>query len=223
QALVLPPICAVTIAYIADEYPPREANGVFGIYASASAVGGFLGRLIPGMLTDYVGWRGGFLALAGGTVICLVMVWWLLAPERNFRSAGDLKTSLKQMLAHLRNPRLLVIYAVGFGVLFNFVATFTYLSFHLAAPPFNKSPAFLGAIFVVYLVGSVASLGLGRAIAWLGRRRFVLCVLSAWFVGMLFSLMPFVPAIVFTLIMASACGILVQGSSTSFVGNTAEA
>ena len=57
------------------------------------------------------------------------------------------------MLAHLRNPRLLATYAVGFGVLFNFIATFTYLSFHLAAPPFNKSPAFLGSIFVVYLVG----------------------------------------------------------------------
>src|SRR5262249_48800731 len=188
QALVLPPICAVTIAYIADEYPPREANGVFGIYASASAVGGFLGRFIPGLLTDYVGWRGGFLALAGGTVICLVVVWFLLTPERNFRKASDLKTSLKQMVEHVRNPRLLAIFAVGFGVLFNFVATFTYLSFHLAAPPFDRSPAFLGAIFVVYLVGSVASLGLGRAIARFGRRTFVLCVLGLWAAGMLFSL-----------------------------------
>ena len=72
HGLLLPPIFAVTIAYIGDELPPAEANGVFGIYASASAVGGFLGRFIPGMLTEYVGWRGGFLALAGCSVICLV-------------------------------------------------------------------------------------------------------------------------------------------------------
>jgi MFS transporter, YNFM family, putative membrane transport protein len=222
HGLLLPPIFAVTIAYIADEYPPNEVNSVFGIYASASAVGGFIGRFIPGLLTDYVGWRGGFLALAGGTVVCLAVAWMLLTPERNFRRAEDLKTSLMQMLAHLRNPRLLAIFAVGFGVLFNFVATFTYLSFHLAAPPFNRSPAFLGAIFVVYLVGSVASLGLGRAIAWLGRRTFVLCVLALWSAGMLFSLIPSEPAIVVTLIIASACGILVQGSSTSFVGNVAK-
>ena len=79
------------------------------------------------------------------------------------------------MLAHLRNPRLLATYAVGFGVLFNFIATFTYLSFHLAAPPFNQSPAFLGSIFVVYLVGvGRRRCWLGRAIAWLGRRNFVL-------------------------------------------------
>jgi len=92
------------------------------------------------------------------------------------------------MLAHLTNPLLLSIYAVGFGVLFNFIATFTYLSFHLAEPPFNKSPAFLGSIFVVYLFGSVASLYLGRAIAWWGRRTFVLCVFAVWAAGMLVSL-----------------------------------
>ena len=222
HGLLLPPIFAVTIAYIGDEWPPAEANGVFGLYASASAIGGFLGRFIPGMLTQYVGWRGGFLALACGSVICLVAVALLLAPERKFVRATDLGTSLRQMLAHLRNPRLLATYAVGFGVLFNFIATFTYLSFHLTAPPFNRSPAFLGAVFVVYLFGSVAALWLGRAIAWLGRRNFVLCVLGVWACGMLFSLIPSVTAIVFSLVIASTCGILTQASSTSFVAITAK-
>src|SRR5436853_5530430 len=100
------------------------------------------------------------------------------------------------MLAHLRNPKLLAIYAVGFGVLFNFIATFTYLTFHLASPPFNRSPAFLGSIFVVYLLGAAASLWLGRAIAWLGRRTFVLFVILAWACGLLLSLIPWIPAIV---------------------------
>src|SRR6187397_934837 len=52
HGLLLPPIFAVTIAYIGDEWPPAEANAVFGIYASASSVGGFLGRFVPGMLTE---------------------------------------------------------------------------------------------------------------------------------------------------------------------------
>jgi MFS transporter, YNFM family, putative membrane transport protein len=107
-------------------------------------------------------------------------------------------------------------------VLFNFIATFTYLSFHLAAAPFNRSPAFLGSVFVVYLVGSLASLWLGRAIALLGRRNFVLCVLAVWAGGMLASLLPSVTAIVFTLVVASTCGILTQASSTSFVAITAK-
>lgn len=222
HGLLLPPIFTVTIAYVGDEFPPAEATSVFGVYAAASAVGGFLGRFVPGMLTEHVGWRGGFLALACGSVICLIAVATLLTPERRFVGANTFAVSLRQMLAHLRDPGLLAIYAVGFGVLFNFIATFTYLSFHLAAPPFNRSPAFLGSIFVVYLIGSVASLWLGRAVAYWGRRRFVLGVLAIWAAGMLLSLIPSLPAIVLTLVFASTCGILVQGSSTSAVATTAK-
>ena len=45
QGLVLPPIFAVTVAYIGDEWPPREATTAAGIYSSGSSIGGFTGRL----------------------------------------------------------------------------------------------------------------------------------------------------------------------------------
>jgi MFS family permease len=48
QGLVLPPIFAVTIAYIAEELPPAEATRLTGIYLSASSFGGFLGRFLTG-------------------------------------------------------------------------------------------------------------------------------------------------------------------------------
>ena len=65
------------------------------------------------------------------------------------------------MLRHLRNPHLLATYAVGFGVLFNFIAIFTYVNFQLAAPPYRFSPTLLGAIFVTYLVGTAWCRGSG--------------------------------------------------------------
>jgi predicted MFS family arabinose efflux permease len=222
HGLLLPPIFTVTIAYVGGEFPPNEANSVFGVYAAASSVGGFLGRFVPGMLADSVGWRGGFLALACGSVISFLVVFFLLTPERRFVRATNLGSSLLQMVGHLRNPQLLAIYAVGFGVLFNFIATFTYLAFHLAAPPFNRSPAFLGSIFVVYLIGAAASLWLGKAIAWWGRRTFVLLVVAVWAAGMLLSLIPSVPAIVLCLVFASTCGILTQATSTSSVAMAAK-
>ena len=222
HGLLLPPIFAVTLAYIGDEWPPAEANGVFGVYASASAIGGFLGRFIPGMLAAYIGWRGGFLVLAFCTFLCLIAVILLLKPEQKFVRATSLSASLKQMVAHLRNPRLLGTYAVGFGVLFNFIATFTYLSFHLSDPPFNATPAFLGSIFVVYLVGSAVALGLGSVIAWLGRRTFILCVLGLWAFGILITLSSSLVVIVIGLIIVSTCGILTQATSNSFVATTAK-
>ena len=56
------------------------------------------------------------------------------------------------MLRHFRDRRLVATFAIGFGVLFNFIATFTYVSFHLAAPPYLFSPTLLGALFLTYLV-----------------------------------------------------------------------
>ena len=87
------------------------------------------------------------------------------------------------MLGHLRDPRLLAIYAVGFGALFNFVALFTYVNFVLAAPPFNLPPTLLGAIFVTYLAGSLALLWLGRAVARFGRRTLILGTIAVWACG----------------------------------------
>ena len=196
QGLLLPPIFAVAIAYIGDEWPPQQATGVIGSYTSASAVAGFLGRFIPGVLLAYVGWRGGFMALAVLTGVCLIVVAALLPRETKFVRASNLAASLRQMLAHLRNPKLLATYAVGFGVLFNFIAVFTYMSFHLAGPPFFQSAAFIGSIFVVYLAGAAAAALTGRMIAAIGRRTFVLCILAAWAFGILLMLIPSVAVIV---------------------------
>ena len=221
QGLLLPPIFAVTVAYIGDEWPPQQATGVIGSYTSASAVAGFLGRFIPGMLLVYVGWRGGFLALAILTACCLVIVATLLPREKQFVRASTLGASLRQMLAHLRNPKLLATFAVGFGVLFNFIAVFTYMSFHLAGPPFFRSAAFIGSIFVVYLAGAAAAAMTGRMIAAIGRRAFVLWALAAWACGILLMLVPSVPVIVLALAIASVCGTLAQAASTSYVAITA--
>ncbi len=65
QGLVLPPIFAVTVAYIGDEWPHQEATTAAGIYSSGSSLGGFSGRLVTGFLADLIGWRAGFLALGG--------------------------------------------------------------------------------------------------------------------------------------------------------------
>jgi MFS transporter, YNFM family, putative membrane transport protein len=222
QGLLLPPIFAVTIAYIGDEWPPQQATGVIGSYTSASAVAGFLGRFIPGLLLAYVGWRGGFLALAVLTGICLVVVAVLLPRETKFVRATSLAASLRQMLAHLRNPKLIAIYAVGFGVLFNFIAVFTYMSFHLAGPPFFRSAAFIGSIFVVYLAGAAAAAMTGKMVARFGRRRYVLGVLTVWMGGILLMLVPSVPVIVFALAIASMCGVMTQAASTSYVAITAQ-
>ncbi len=222
QGLVLPPIFAVTVAYIGDEWPPREATTAAGIYSSGSSLGGFSGRLITGFLADLIGWRFGFFALAAIAFAGALLVLLLLPPEKKFVRSEGLLASGRQMLAHFRNRQLLATYAVGFGVLFNFICTFTYVSFHLAAPPYNLSSGWLGAIFVVYLAGSVLTPWTGWAVGRFGRRRFTVRVIALWVVGIGLTLAPSLPLIILGLAIGAACGLICQAISTGYVAITAQ-
>src|SRR6266700_2740700 len=211
--LTLPPIFAVMVAYIGEEWPAGEAIGVTGIYTSAASFGGFFGRLITGVLADWAGWRIALLALGVAA---------LLEQERRFVRSQNLLASVRQMLRHFRNPPLVATYAIGFGVLFTFIASFTYVNFYLAAPLFDLSATALGAIFVVYLGGSAIAPLTGRAVARFGRRPLILAAIGLWIGGLLLTLVPWLPAIVAGLAISATCGFLCQSVSTSFVALGAE-
>jgi MFS transporter, YNFM family, putative membrane transport protein len=217
QGMLLPPIFAVTVAYIGDEWPPGKVAGAAGIYVAGSSLGGFCGRFVPGMLADLVGWRGAFLALAGLSFLGALLVACLLPREKHFLRSESLAASARQMLRHLRNPQLVATYAIGFGVLFNFIAVFTYVSFHLAGEPFRFSASMLGAIFVTYLMGAALAPMTGWLLARLGRRSFVLVVVAVWAAGVVLTLIPSVAAIVLGLTLCAACGMLCQTISTGYV------
>jgi len=196
--------------------------GAMGVYVAATSVGGFAGRLVSGLLADLVGWRTGFLMTAAMTFACGLAVALILPRERHFTRSEGLAVSGRQMLAHLRNPQLLATYAVGFGTLFTFVALFTYVNFLLAAPPYNLPPTLLGAIFVTYLAGAVALLGLGRAITRFGRGPLVIGAIALWACGALLTLAPSLPFIIAGLAVAACGGFIVQATSTGYVALSAE-
>ena len=222
QGLVLPPIFAVTVAYIGDEWPHHEATTAAGIYSSGSSIGGFSGRLFTGVLADLAGWRWGFFLLAGIAFVGAFAVMFLLPRERKFVRSEGIVASGRQMLAHFRNPQLVATFAVGFGVLFNFICTFTYVSFHLAAPPYNLSATWLGAIFVTYLAGSLLTPWTGWAVSRFGRRRFMVRTIALWIAGAALTLAPSLPLILLGLTICAACGLICQAISTAYVTITAK-
>ncbi len=188
QGLVMPPIFAVTIAYIGDEWPAHEATAAAGVYTSGASLGGFSGRFITGILSDQIGWRGALVTIAVMTFVGGLAVMALLPREKKFVRSAGLIASAKQMLQHFRNPQLVATYAVGFGVLFSFVALFTYINFRLAAPPYNLTPTWLGAIFITYMVGSALTPLAGWAVGRFGRRRFMIPVMMLWILGVALTL-----------------------------------
>jgi MFS transporter, YNFM family, putative membrane transport protein len=221
QGLMLPPIFVVTIAYIGDEWPAAEVAAVAGVYTTGASLGGFSGRFVTGILTDLVGWRFAFGTLAMFALAAAVAVMLMLPRERGFKRSESLIASLRQMTRHFRNMQLVATYAVGFGVLFNFIATFTYVTFLLAAAPYRLSPALLGSIFAVYLVGAFAAPMVGIAVSRWGRPNFVVAVLLLWIAGILLTLVPSLVVIILGLALCSGCGLIVQAISTGYVTATA--
>jgi len=221
QGLVLPPVFAVTIAYIGDEWPRHEATTAAGVYTSGASVGGFGGRFMTGIFSDLFGWRWAFVILAAITLAGAIVVATLMPRETRFVRSEGLVESGRQMLRHFRNPQLIATYAVGFGVLFNFIGTFTFISFRLAAAPYNMSATALGMIFVVYLAGSALTPLSGWVVGRFGRRRFMIANISMWMVGIALTLAGPLWIILLGLMLCAGCGLLCQAISTGYVTITA--
>ena len=195
QGLLLPFIFAVTIAYIAEECEGPEGVRATGIYAIGTIVGGFAGRFIAGWTAQFLGWRAAFAVLAALTLLAAAAVAGLPA-ERRFRPLHGLGGTLGGFADQLHNRQVMATCAIGFAVLFSIVAAFTYANVLLAAPPYGLGPAQLGTVFVVYLLGAIATPIAGRLTLRLGRKRTVLLAAAVGAAGLLLTLLHSLPAII---------------------------
>ena len=191
------------------------------IYVSGTVLGGFLGRILTGVaathhLIPFVppSWRNGFVAIGALDLVFGVLLWRWLPHDSPLPDRAAQETGFAR---HLRNPQLLATFAVGFNILFTLVATFTYVTFYLAAPPFGLSPAQLSALFMVYLVGLVITPVSGVWIARAGSRAALIGALLAGIVGVLLTLIPNLLVILFGLALCSSGVFVCQSASTTYI------
>lgn len=220
QGLCMPGIFAATMAYISEEWAGGAGSAMAG-YVTGNVLGGFSGRFLSGLVAEHFGWREAFVVLAALNLLGAVAVWRWLPPSRLFQPEADWGASLRAMREHLRNPTLLATYAVGFNVLFSLVATFTYITFYLAAPPFRLGTLALGSVFLTYLLGAfVTPLG-GRWIDRAGPRAALATALSVSSAGVLLTLAPRLPLVITGLALCCSGVFVCQSAASSFVGKAA--
>jgi MFS transporter, YNFM family, putative membrane transport protein len=224
QGLITPGVFATTIAYITENWPATAVAPVMSIYVSGTALGGFSGRAVTGIMTDHAGWRPSFVLLGVISLGGAALVAWLL-PDRPRAPAASPRPQLRQvflpMLHHLRNPRLLTTYLVGFNVLFSLVGVFTYITFYLAAPPFSLSTAKLSLLFVVYLVGLVATPLAGALLPRVGLRAGITGSILLSLAGVLLTLVHSLPVVVAGLALCCTGVFISQSCATSFLREAA--
>ena len=171
EGLALGGAPAVAMAYLGEEIEPAGLGAAMGLYIGGNALGGMAGRVVSGLVADLFDWRVA-LAVIGGLGLVAALGFFLLLPaSRNFtpRPPRPVAAHLAAWGRHLANPALAAVFAVGFLAMGGFVTTYNYVGFRLADPPFDLGQAAVGAIFVVYLFGMVASPLAGRAADRFGR------------------------------------------------------
>ena len=125
------------------------------------------------------------------------------------------------MRQHLRSPKLLITYVVGFNVLFSLVGVFTYITFYLAAPPFSLSTARLSELFVVYLVGLVATPLAGALLPRVGLRAGITGSLLLSLAGVLLTLVHSLTVVIVGLALCCTGVFISQACATSFLREAA--
>lgn len=190
QGVALGAVPAVAMAYIAEEVRPDGLGLAMGLYVGGTAIGGMLGRVITGAVTDLFSWRIALAAIAVFGLLSAFAFFTLLPPSRRFtpRRGLGLDHHRRALFAHLRHPYLRWVFACGFLLMGSFVTVYNYIGYRLAEPPYALSQALIGAIFVVYLVGTVASPAAGRLADQVGRARVLGLSLALMLVGLLLTL-----------------------------------
>ena len=219
QGLVTPGIFASAIAYIHEEWPAARIGRGTSAYVSGTVLGGFTGRAVAGLVAADVTWPAAFVALAAlnAAVAGALLAW--LPRERSRSAAGGARLGQwPSIVGHLHNRQLVATYAIGFCVLFTQVAMFTYVTFHLAAPPYRLSTAALGWLFAVYLVGAVATPLAGRWIDVYGHRIGLAAAMGIGGVGALLTLAPWLPAIIAGLALSATGVFIAQATTSGYIG-----
>ena len=170
--LALAGVPAVAMAYVAEEVDSASIGAAMGLYIAGSALGGMGGRLVASLVAAVADWRWA-LASVGLIGLALSEAFRRLAPpSRRFapHDAGWLALP-RGAAALFRDSGLRLLYLESFLLMGAFVTIYNYAGFHLLAPPYGLGQATIGAIFLLYVLGSLSSRLFGGLAGRLGRRR----------------------------------------------------
>jgi MFS transporter, YNFM family, putative membrane transport protein len=208
QGIMVPGVVAVLVTYIGEEWPPDRVALIMSFYVSGTALGGFMGRVGTGILTDWFNWRIAFVALGAASLAgaAAVAAWLPHGRQRPLATSGpgEQPSFLIQVQQLFRSRRLVATFAVGFNVLFSLVGVFTWITFHLSAAPYSLSTTALSSLFFVYLIGLVVTPAAGFLITRVGLRAGIAGAIACSMAGVLLTVAPSLGIIILGLALVSS-------------------
>ncbi|AYH43360.1 MFS transporter [Azoarcus sp. DN11] len=168
---VLAGLPASAMAWLGEEISPRAQGRAMGLYIAGNALGGMSGRFLVACITDWSSWRIAVATLGVLGLVATIVFWRCLPASQHFR-ARDIHPA--RILADVRtlfaDAGLRRLFATAFLLMGVFTSLYNYLGFRLHAAPFELGQSAIGAVFLLYFVGTLSSAWTGRLVDRIGRR-----------------------------------------------------
>lgn len=192
QGFVLAGLPAIAMAYISEEVHPRSITSAIGLYISGNALGGAFGRIFTGTIAGLYGYQVGLISIAIISCIAAILFSLLIPNSSHFtKSPLQIKPLIASYRQHLTNKDLIKPFMLGFLFLGSNIAMFNYIGFELIAPPYNISTTFVSFIYLLFLLGMVASMMSGKLTETFGRHHTMKFAVMLYLLGIAITLLPF--------------------------------
>lgn len=213
---------AVAMAYVSEEVEPKSIGLAMGLFIGGNAIGGMAGRLVSGILTDLGSWRMALSVIGALGLVSAFTAWRSLPNSVHFQaSRAGVVALLRSFADHLKDLGLQCLYAEAFLLMGGFVTLYNYLGYRLMAPPYDLSQTAIGAIFVVYLVGTASSAWIGNLSGRLGRPKIFLAMIALMLLGVALTLLSPIAAILAGIVAMTFGFFGAHSIASSWVGGQA--
>ena len=220
--LSLSGLAAVGMTYLSEEIHPQHIGLAMGLYIGGNAIGGMSGRLITGVLSDFVSWHTSLLIMGLIALGAASLFWKFLPPSRNFRSNPlNARNLLEGFVLQFRDAGLPLLFLEGFLLMGAFVTLFNYIGYRLLADPYNLSQAVVGLFSVVYLSGIYSSAKIGALADRLGRRNVLWAVIVLMLVGLALTMFTPLAVVVIGVLMFTFGFFGAHSVASSWIGRRA--
>nr|WP_081933470.1 MFS transporter [Shewanella mangrovi] len=227
QGVLLASLPAIAMAYFKEQLKPQTMLTAAAVYITANSVGGIVGRLLGGAMSQLFDWQSAMLACFGFSVICVGIAHYLLPKTRDavkrertklpWSEKLNFSTDIAGFMHHLRDSQMRLAYLIGGITFMMMVNQYSFIQLHLMAEPFAWSRFQATLIFLCYSSGTIASYFTARWIMKHGQLPLFRLSLLLMFVGSLLTLFDTEFAICIGFLFSS-CGFFVTHSCcNSFV------
>ncbi|WP_166442081.1 MFS transporter [Nakamurella flava] len=220
---------ALAMAHLVARAEPARVAAIGGLYIAGTTIGGLSGRVVTGAVAAGWGWRWG-VAVTAVLVAVAVAVFVVLSRGDDRRqprsratpSGGPPVTTTLGAGARLRaaftDRTVAVFYAQAFLLMGGFVTIYNLLGFRLLDEPYRLPASVVSLLFLTYLVGTVGSSGVGRAVGRFGRRRVLVAAGFAMAGGVALTLAPSLWLIIAGLVVATFAFFPAHAIAASWAG-----